>query len=212
VGAIRPRIVLPEAFAAREDDVGLRLALAHEGAHIANGDLWFLAVARVLDLVLVAHPLYWWVRRCVRRDQELLADARACAVSDRCTYAERLVRWARAGALARGLPMAGVVALWGRHRCGLLRERVVRLLDDSRGLEAGCPGSWRWGARGMAVVLLGAIVIGSGQRAPGAAAGVGETTQGAAAVVEERLLELVGCAPRPPKAGVWGCPPDAHVN
>jgi beta-lactamase regulating signal transducer with metallopeptidase domain len=211
VGALHPRIVLPEEFAAREDDQGVRLALAHEWAHIANGDLRFLAMGRALDLFFWAHPLYWWLRHCLRRDQELLADARACAIDDRCTYAERLVRWARAGLAEHRLPMAGILALWGRSRGGLLRERVSRLLDSSVQLEGRCTASWRWSVRLGAVALLAAILVSGKERAPAAAADTGETTQANGIVAAETWLELGCCAP-PPKPSVWGCPTEVSRN
>jgi hypothetical protein len=73
----------------------LRALLAHEWAHIERGDLWLLALGRLLLIVLFAHPLYWLLRRRIRADQELLADALAAAHCGRHEYAETLLAWAR---------------------------------------------------------------------------------------------------------------------
>ena len=63
LGLFRPAIVLPEAFAAKEPTVRIRMALAHEWAHICNGDLVLLAGWRLLLPILYLHPLYWWLRQ-----------------------------------------------------------------------------------------------------------------------------------------------------
>ena len=106
IGIWRPTILLSAALAANNSrgltapgapgDPGstLRAALAHEWAHVRNRDLWLLALGRYLLLVLYAHPLFWWLRRAVRNDQECLADAAAAGPS-RHDYAEELLRWAR---------------------------------------------------------------------------------------------------------------------
>jgi len=123
-GVLRPTILLPESFwkeKRKACDQGLRFAVAHEWAHIVNGDLWFLALYRLLTLVLFPHPLFWWLGRRMREEQELLADAHAAAMTlgqlgqagqdvrdekphegkthdereNRRRYALELVRWSR---------------------------------------------------------------------------------------------------------------------
>jgi hypothetical protein len=205
VGVARASIVLPEDFVAREGDEGIRMAIAHEWAHIANGDLVFLAMVRWLDLVLLAHPLYWWVRRCLRREQELLADSRACAAGDRCTYAALLVRWARAGRSMRVLP-AGAIGLWGRG--GLLRQRVLRLLDGSAPVEPRCSTAWRWGVRLAAVSVGASLLFVGGVRSPAAAAaaGVEDATQAPWIAPAEAFDS--GCST--PAPSVWVCTSEAR--
>jgi beta-lactamase regulating signal transducer with metallopeptidase domain len=92
--ASRPHIVLPASSTQREDATGVRAALAHEWAHIRNGDLWLLALERLLLPVFFWHPLFWLFRRRIRFDQELLADA-AAAGEQPVEYAEALLAWAK---------------------------------------------------------------------------------------------------------------------
>ena len=138
IGVFRPTIVLPVDFVATEPDDCLEAALAHEWAHIRNGDLRWLALLRLLNVVLFAQPLFWWLRRTIRADQEVLADAAASALhgDGRLAYAETLVGWARSshrpqpGALA-----SAALALW--ERPSMLHRRVRLLLDRDYRVEAG---------------------------------------------------------------------------
>ena len=93
VGLLRPAIILPERFVEDEPRCRLEAALAHERAHFRNRDLWWIALSGLLMPVLFAHPVYWWLRRRTREDQELLADA--AAADGRVDYAEALLAWAR---------------------------------------------------------------------------------------------------------------------
>jgi hypothetical protein len=93
LGVLRPAIILPEHFVENEPENRLEAALRHEWAHIRNGDLWLIALLRLLLLVLYAHPLYWWLRRRIRDDQEALADASAAVGEGQVSYAEVLLSW-----------------------------------------------------------------------------------------------------------------------
>ena len=93
LGTWRPTIILPVRLLDAESAADLRVVLAHEWAHIANRDLWLIAVLRVLMPVLYAHPAYWWLRRQVRNDQEAVADAVASGVAGRLNYAALLLSW-----------------------------------------------------------------------------------------------------------------------
>ncbi len=77
VGLFRPLVLLPQAMVESASAEELQTVLAHELAHLRHRDLWLLALLRGLMLVLWTHPLYWLWRRCVRLDQEMLADATA---------------------------------------------------------------------------------------------------------------------------------------
>src|SRR5262249_48774909 len=103
VGALRPTILLPLAAKEKSFAAARQAALAHEWAHIRHGDLWLLAIERLLLPLLAWNPLFWLVRRGARLDQELLADA-AAAGDDRATYAESLLLWVKsAGSAPLGL-------------------------------------------------------------------------------------------------------------
>jgi len=75
IGVWRPRVLLPQGWSESRSADELRAILAHELAHVRNGDLRWLAASRLLLVLLWAQPLYWWLRRQMRLDQETLADA-----------------------------------------------------------------------------------------------------------------------------------------
>jgi beta-lactamase regulating signal transducer with metallopeptidase domain len=129
IGVIRPGIVMPVKFAESQPDDQLQAALAHEWAHIQNGDLRWLALLRVLNIVFYAQPLFWWLRRTIRADQEMLADAAAALKGDgRLAYAETLVGWARSPIRSKsGALSSAALALW--ERPSMLQRRVRVLLD-----------------------------------------------------------------------------------
>ena len=144
-GAFWPKILLPPLFAERERPDDCRSVLAHELAHIRNGDLWLLALDRWLLPLFWMHPLYLRLRRSIRDDQELLADGFAVAHSSRTDYADMLVRWARRLAEEkRARQLAVTVAIWDRPTC--LSERISRLLHESASLELRCPRGFRLGS------------------------------------------------------------------
>ena len=168
IGVIRPMIVLPESFAATEPDERLEAALAHEWAHIRNGDLRWLALFRLLNVLLFAQPLFWCLRRLVRADQEALADASASTqhVDGRIAYAATLVGWARSahrqqpGALA-----SAALALW--ERPSMLHRRVRLLLDPDCRVEPNASGRWKLGAACLG--LLGTLLLSTVTLRPGLA-------------------------------------------
>ena len=61
--AWRPHILLAARSVSEENKAAVRAALAHEWAHIRHGDLWLLALERLLLPVFCLHPLFWLLRR-----------------------------------------------------------------------------------------------------------------------------------------------------
>jgi beta-lactamase regulating signal transducer with metallopeptidase domain/protocatechuate 3,4-dioxygenase beta subunit len=153
IGVWRARILLPsprprDGSACREERE-LSTVLAHEWAHIRNGDLRTLAASRWLLVLLWPQPLFWRLRRLVRLDQETLADAEAAEASGRVAYAEQLLDWARASNLGdkphgslRAPRLAGAVGLWeGRMQ---LKRRVAILLNERFAVMRSCSRRWRF--------------------------------------------------------------------
>ncbi len=151
LGLFRPSILLPEAFAASEPDGRIRMALAHELAHIRNGDLVLLAGLRTLLPILYLHPLYWWLRQRIRLDQEILADASALMCADRTAYAESLLEWSRSVMPARLSASSAMLALW--ERPSQLYKRVAALLDPCWNVELDCPRRWRVTAWAISILV-----------------------------------------------------------
>lgn len=155
LGVLRPRVILPREWIETRSAAELSTVLAHEAAHIRNGDLQWLAASRLLLVALWAQPLYWWLRRRMRLDQETLADAAAAEVAGRQAYAEQLVAWAR-DVVARPRPLLPAsVGLW--EGASQLRRRVAMLLDERFAVFQHCPKGW--GRAVMTFVLLGAVVV-----------------------------------------------------
>ena len=140
-GTIWPKILLPPQFAEKEQPDDCRSVLAHELAHIQNGDLWLLALDRSLLPLFWLHPLYLRVRRKIREDQELLADAFAASHSTRTDYANMLLRWARR-LIAEKCSKLAPEAVGVGYRATRLADRIVRLLHHSH-LEPRCPRFFR---------------------------------------------------------------------
>ena len=160
IGVVRPMVVLPERFAKNESDEGLEAALAHELAHIQNGDLRWLAVLRLLTVVFFAQPLFWLLRRTIRADQEALADAAASTLhgDERLAYAETLVGWARsANGVRPGALASAALALW--ERPSLLRRRVSVLLDPDIHIEPTLSRRWRLTATCLGLIVALALSL-----------------------------------------------------
>ena len=156
VGLIRPTIILPSWFAEAEPEERIAAALAHEWAHIRNGDLRLLALSRLLLPLLFAHPLYAMLRRRMRADQEALADAAAAGSEGPIAYSEALLHWSRASTRAVRHSFAPSLALW--ERPSMLATRVALLLDRDFRVEPLCPRRGRLGVG----VLSAAMVAGLG--------------------------------------------------
>lgn len=159
VGLFRPAIVLPARFAEEEPLGRIEAALAHEWAHIRNGDLRLLAMGRLLLPLLFAHPLYVALRRRIRADQEALADAKAAANEGRIAYAEALVDWSRARSRKGHDAILPSLGLGGR--ASALARRIALLLDHDFHVEPSCPRPWRLGIRLASLAIVSALALAS---------------------------------------------------
>jgi len=117
----------------------LRAVLSHEWAHLRHRDLWLLALGRCLLAVFFAHPLFWWLRRAIRNDQELLADA-AAAGDNRHDYAEELIRLIRKTTQPSPMAFSAAMGIW--EGSSQLTRRISMLLDDTFRVHP--TGSRRW--------------------------------------------------------------------
>lgn len=152
--AWRPHILLAKGSVTEENKVAVRAALAHEWAHIRHGDLWLLALERLLLPVCCLHPLFWLLRRQVRIDQELLADA-AAAGDAPAEYAQALLNWAKVENSVT-TPHWGVAALPLWEHPSNLSRRVQMLLRPQPSVPADGHRLWKW----LAPLALLAVVLG----------------------------------------------------
>jgi len=88
----RPILLLPSALVERLGADALDAVLAHELVHVARRDHWVRFVELVATVLYWWHPVLWWARRALHRDEERACDAQVVA------------RWPElASAYARGL-------------------------------------------------------------------------------------------------------------
>jgi beta-lactamase regulating signal transducer with metallopeptidase domain len=161
-GTWRPAILLPECKTqlpegegppAGGTPTGIRAALAHEWAHIANGDLWHLALERLLLPVYLMQPLFWFLRRRIRIDQELLADAAAAGESP-VEYAEALLAWAKSTSAGPRGEVLAVLSFWN-NPCHLPR-RIEMLIDTTNRVLPQASRLWR----GTTLTIVFALACG----------------------------------------------------
>ncbi len=110
-----------------------------------------LTLCRFLLPLFHAQPLFWLLRRQLRLDQEVLADA-AAATTDRASYAETLLEWARNISMRPSVSHATAIGL--RERPSQLRRRIAILLDSRPVVEARTPRHWHLTAWGIGIALV----------------------------------------------------------
>jgi beta-lactamase regulating signal transducer with metallopeptidase domain len=128
------------------DKPTLTMVLAHERAHVRQGDFYVQLLAGVHCAVFWFNPFSWWLQRQLSDLGEALSDRAAVEYAEsRASYAEILLAFATR---ARW-PLAGV----GMASASNLTSRIERLLND-RGFERCFDDKRRSPVVAAAVVLL----------------------------------------------------------
>lgn len=122
IGVLRPIIVTPADFEQRFDAEERRIVLAHERAHMAQGDPWINALVVLLQCLNWFNPFVHIAARALRVDQELACDAAVIAQSDglRRRYAEAILKTHIAAA-------APIGCSWPPSDLNALKERISML-------------------------------------------------------------------------------------
>lgn len=133
-GLLRPTIVIPKHLDNENQEQHLKMALAHELAHISQHDLWYWNLINLFQALLWHHPLYWKLRNELRVCQDQLADVwtvqRGC---DEVDYAEMLLK------LAQGRNKASYcVALCMSDRRTNLTRRIRMLALEFTTIRTAC--------------------------------------------------------------------------
>lgn len=158
LGLWRPTVLLPVEWLKTQTPDDLRTVLAHEAAHLRNHDLHWLAISRTLNALLWAQPLFWFMRRRMRLDQEALADAAAAEFTSRERYAEQLVAWARDVAARPAVRLSSAVGLW--EGPSQLRQRIALLIDERFTVLRNCPRRWQLAAvAACALIAVGLSLV-----------------------------------------------------
>ena len=116
-------IVLPADYT-EWDWTKLRVVLAHERAHVRQGDFYFQLLASLYAALFWFSPLGWWLKHRLSELGEAMSDrAGLREAASRASYAELLLEFASLPHPAStGVAMA---------RTGNLAPRIERLLDES---------------------------------------------------------------------------------
>ncbi|MBI4601993.1 MAG: M56 family metallopeptidase [Planctomycetes bacterium] len=126
-GLIRPRIILPRAFAEGAPPEELRHVLLHELAHLKRLDVAVAAALSALEALHWFNPLLRWAFARSREERELACDAAVLERSGEAggrAYAATLLRLAEAASLAP----RGAVGLHGARSL----ERRLRWIAGGR--------------------------------------------------------------------------------
>ena len=145
------KILIPEEMAKASHRKQLRMASAHEWAHLSRGDLRTWRWTRFAQLALWMQPAYWWMRSQVRLCQDYLADSEAAASGGHTDFAAFLLSVARTQQSVPG----SVLSLKGKNSD---LTRRIRMLIESKGvMETRCPGL----LQGLAALLTCCVLGGA---------------------------------------------------
>jgi beta-lactamase regulating signal transducer with metallopeptidase domain len=139
-------IVLPADYATW-DEKKLRIVLAHERAHIRQGDFYLQLLAGLYQALVWFSPLGWWLKRKLSDLGEAVSDRAGLAeAASRFSYAQILLEFAVAPRTALiGVAMA---------RPSSLSIRMDRLLNESAFHQA-----FAGGRRALLAALIAPIML-----------------------------------------------------
>lgn len=148
LGLREPEICVPPRALAGLTEEQQEGMLAHELAHIARRDPFWLVLGQAIACVLFFQPLNWVARRRLREISEMLSDEWAVARTGRpLSLADCLAEVAGWSLGARRLPVPGMA-----DQPSSLGRRIRRLLDETRSPEN--PARRAWLAAGMGVLVI----------------------------------------------------------
>jgi len=152
LGIRRPEICVPPRALAgltAEQQEGM---LAHELAHLARRDPFWLVLRQVIACTLFFQPLNWVARRRLREISEMLSDEWAVARTGRpLSLAGCLAEVAGWSVGTPALPVPGMA-----DRPSSLGRRIRRLLDETRSPENPARRAWLAAAMGALVIVVAA--------------------------------------------------------
>jgi len=148
VGGIHPTIVLPESVVESNDLVDARLMLAHEMAHLARRDLFWLGALWIVQALFFFNPFVWLAAHCARQEHESATDRLAAELASASvtTYAEMLLR---AVAVARPSLAPGYLPMAESARS--IRQRLLAMKHFQSK-----PSPWRR----LGVAMLALLIVG----------------------------------------------------
>jgi len=151
-GILRPIILIPPALAENLGESEMRAVLLHELAHYKRGDLWVNHAQIFLQIVYWYNPLFWLANAGIRRAREQAVDETVLVAmgGEAQTYPATLLHVAKLG-LGRSMATIGLMGILESGRG--LTQRIWHIMNRP------LPRTARMGARGLAMVLLLALVV-----------------------------------------------------
>jgi hypothetical protein len=129
-GLLHPCVLIPAAMLGRLRPEELEMALAHEMAHIARGDLWWGLVPALARRIFFFHPAAWLAEREYALAREAACDEAVLRPgADAFLYGQLLLRFATRAPASTSLPMSPPSML--RRRLEMI-EAVVRRVPLAR--------------------------------------------------------------------------------
>ncbi len=133
LGALRPLIVMPEAFLTGADENKLLSVIGHEMAHVKRRDYLSNLFCELLLLPVSVHPLTFWLKRRIDRARELACDELVTKdVLEPRVYARSLL-WA-ADVTRQYSSQAFILSIFDGR---ILEERILRLMKNKRRIGPG---------------------------------------------------------------------------
>jgi beta-lactamase regulating signal transducer with metallopeptidase domain len=131
VGILRPVVLLPASIITGLTSEEFAAIIGHEFAHIRRLDLWINLLQRILESLLLFHPVVWFLSRRLSTEREICCDdlvVRAGWAPRH--YAGALLRMAEICAASKP-PNVTALAASG-EKPSLLEHRIERLMNASR--------------------------------------------------------------------------------
>ena len=188
-GLLRPTVLLPTGWVAATEEGTVEAVLRHELAHVANGDLRWGLLARLVRTLLWPQPLVWLLRRPTTAAEEEACDRQVLASGvSQTRYAAGLVAL-REGRRGDRVPSLAIGAVSRRSGFGRRIEAILAF-RDSGGVRLSRRTGRAVGAGALALALGAAFAVahpGPARQAPDPIAGwVKGPYAGAVDLVDDR--------------------------
>lgn len=158
LGVLRPTVVIPEDLCEASRRPHLCSVIAHELTHLRQRDARGMLLFAIALPFLYFHPLYWWLRRQVRRSAELVADDQAAAPAP-SEYARRLLDLAHGQTTRFPVPLGAHTLLRSPSE---LSWRIEMLLQRTHALATRVPPARRLAHLAAATLVVAVMVLGVG--------------------------------------------------
>jgi HEAT repeat protein/beta-lactamase regulating signal transducer with metallopeptidase domain len=133
IGALRPLIVLPEAFSANVEEAKLLSVIGHEMAHVARKDFMTNLFCELVAVAISFHPLTFLIKQQLDRTRELACDELVTSYILAPRLYARSLLWA-ADVTRQYAPQAFMLSIFDGR---ILEERVLRIMRTNTHVTAG---------------------------------------------------------------------------